>query len=182
MVRALEVSVYLCAEKAVGERMLRVARDPRGSSAFNSDTRRARVGAIVRTAATHDLGIALSESNSAHGPDVRGNKMAIAVNRKGTALAGGEPRRASPLLIPSTLWTYIRDAGARAEQTSIGACSNESRAASSPAGRTLHAGRVSGGNTLLSLHLDNLPGLDTSDRDRRFRPRSWYRVRGPWQR
>ena len=107
MVRALEVSVYLRAEKAVGERMLRVARDPRGSSAFNRDTRRACVGAIVRTAAAHDLGIALSESNSAHGRDVRGNKMAIAVNRKGTALAGGEPRRAGLLLIPSTHWTYI---------------------------------------------------------------------------
>src|SRR3954471_5282672 len=66
MVRALEISVDLCAEKAVGERMVRVAYDPRRSSAFDGDTRRACIGAIVRTAATHDAGIALSESNSAH--------------------------------------------------------------------------------------------------------------------
>ena len=67
MVRAFEVSVDLRAEKAVRERVVRVARNPRRPSAFNGDERRTCVRAVVRTATTHDVGIALSESNSAHG-------------------------------------------------------------------------------------------------------------------
>ena len=156
MVRAFEVSVDLRAEKAVRERVVWVARDPRRPSAFNGDERRTCVGAVVRTATTHDVGIALSESNSAHGRGRSGNRTAIEARSK--RYRAGR-RRATPSgAAPNTFDVMdLHPRPRRRERRYFPTGrATESRAASSPAGRTLHAGASVGGKTLLSLHLDNI--------------------------
>jgi hypothetical protein len=59
MVRALEVSIDLRAEEAVGERVLGVAGDTRGSPALDRRQGGTGVRAVVRTPTTHDARIAL---------------------------------------------------------------------------------------------------------------------------
>jgi hypothetical protein len=50
-----------------------------------------------------------------------------------------------------------------------------------PLGRSVHPRRRPRVNALVSLHLDNNAGLDTRIEAPKFCPRSWCRVRGPWQ-
>src|SRR5262249_28107787 len=56
MVRALEVPVYLRAEKSLREGMIGVALDPCGAAVLDRDQGRAAIGAVVRAGATHDRG------------------------------------------------------------------------------------------------------------------------------
>jgi hypothetical protein len=169
VVGALEVAIDLCAEEPIRERVLRVTRDARRSPALHGGHRRTRIGTIVRTCSAHDAGVALNERRSAHRPARwRGRADRL---RKGTLRAGAGPRPDSVTLIRSMAATYHRIASRRASVTQW---RRYHRPGVDDSGRRGDGDgvRVSErfGNALLSLHLDNLAGLDTRDRSRRFSP------------
>ena len=67
MVRALEVSIDLRAEKPARERVVWVARDACRSATLDGGDGRACIRAVVRTGTTHDARIGISESRCTHG-------------------------------------------------------------------------------------------------------------------
>ena len=88
MVGALEVSVHLGAQEAAGERVVGISGDPRRATLLNRHERGAGIGAVVWARATHDAGIALSESGSGHGRSRKGHvggrrRKAIVCSRVG---------------------------------------------------------------------------------------------------
>ena len=98
MIRSLDVSIDLGAEKALRERMRRVAGDARGSSVLDGDEHGARVRAVVGTRAANDRG--LGQGKGIRGHDGLGAwfkpKLDGAVER-GQQCSGTETQRRVPV-------------------------------------------------------------------------------------
>ena len=135
MVGALEISIDLCAEEPIRERVLRVTRDARRSPALHGGDRRTRIGTIVRTGSTHDAGVALNERRSAHRP-ARWRGRADRP-RKGTLRASAGPRPDSVTLIRSMTSTYHWVLAARECKGEVATPSRSSRWFRSTRGRSL---------------------------------------------
>ena len=66
MIRSLDVSIDLRAEKALGERMVRVAGDAGRTPVLDRDEHGAGVGAVVRTRAANDGGLGQGKGSRSH--------------------------------------------------------------------------------------------------------------------
>jgi hypothetical protein len=66
MIRALDVSIDLGAEKSLRERMLRVAGDACGASILDRNEHGAGVGTVVRTRAANDRGLGQGKGIRSH--------------------------------------------------------------------------------------------------------------------
>ena len=168
MVRPLQVSVDLCAEKPTRERVVRVASDASSTAVFYGREGRAGIGAIVRTGPTHDARIAISESRCTHGRHVGGTR------RGSTSKRYRESRCGATLMagVPNTFDVMNLDRPCAAPEWS--ALRRADRAARVAPVRLRRddpcIGAERRGNTLVSLHLDNITRLDSCFRARRFRP------------
>ena len=179
MIRTLEVAVHFCAEEAAGERVVGVASDTRRAAALDRRDGRAGIRAIVRTRPAHDTGIAVSENRGAHGrARSRTRRRSISkryvARRRGATLVELGSNTFDSIELPGTAVDV-----AILEYRALLPTPNRNGIAT---GTKLPREPPAALNALLSLHLDNVNGLDTDVRVRRFSPRSWYRVRGPWQR
>jgi hypothetical protein len=180
VVRSLEVSIDLRAEEPAGERVVGVAGDACRSATLYGGDGRTGVRAVVRTGTAHDARIGISENRCAHGRTRSRTQRGSTSKRYRASTGIATPRGAIPNtfgIIDLGQWT-----GGRVSGLQISPRDAEDSTSFEPAGTNLASAPSVGVNALLSLHLDNMRGLDTRDRLRRFCPRSWYRVRGPWQR